>query len=229
MKSTLKIKAVQLRKQGLSYSEILKRIPIAKSTLSEWLYSVGLSKKQKQRLTLKRLIAAKKGSTARKTERLLVTEQIKRDARLEINKITKRELWLMGISLYWAEGAKQKDHNPSQGVVFSNSDIYLVRIFIKWLKLCLHINNSRIFFEIYIHENWKDRIDSVRKFWSVKTGFPYMKFDKIYFKRGKLNTVRKNTGFTYHGLLRIRVMKSTNINRQISGWIDGICDYCGVV
>jgi len=44
-------KAIELRKKGLSYSEILKCVPVAKSTLSLWLRSVGLSKKQRQRLT----------------------------------------------------------------------------------------------------------------------------------------------------------------------------------
>lgn len=48
-----KKKAIELRKQGLSYREILEQIPVAKSSLSLWLRSVGLSKKQKQRLTEK--------------------------------------------------------------------------------------------------------------------------------------------------------------------------------
>lgn len=38
--------AIELRKRGLSYSEILMQVPVAKSTLSIWLHSVGLSKTQ---------------------------------------------------------------------------------------------------------------------------------------------------------------------------------------
>ena len=53
MKLKLKEKAVKFRKQGLSYSEILKQIPVAKSTLSLWLKSVNLSNKQSQRLAEK--------------------------------------------------------------------------------------------------------------------------------------------------------------------------------
>ncbi len=41
-------KAIQLRKKGLSYSKILKQVPVAKSTLSLWLRSVGLTKRQKK-------------------------------------------------------------------------------------------------------------------------------------------------------------------------------------
>lgn len=55
MEQIIKEKAINLRKRGFSYSEILEQIPVAKSTLSSWLHSIGLSKKQKQRLTEKKL------------------------------------------------------------------------------------------------------------------------------------------------------------------------------
>lgn len=50
----LKQKAIRLRKRGHTYSEILRVIPIAKSTLSEWLKEVGLSIPQQQKITEKR-------------------------------------------------------------------------------------------------------------------------------------------------------------------------------
>lgn len=52
---SIKEKAVSLRKQGKTYAEILKEIPVAKSTLSEWFRDVKLSKPQVQRLTLRKL------------------------------------------------------------------------------------------------------------------------------------------------------------------------------
>ena len=42
-----KEKAIKFRKEGFFYSEILKKVPIAKSTLSLWLRSVGLTERQK--------------------------------------------------------------------------------------------------------------------------------------------------------------------------------------
>ena len=48
-----KEKAIKLRKQGKTYSEILSVVPVAKSTLAIWLQSVSLGKKQKQRITKK--------------------------------------------------------------------------------------------------------------------------------------------------------------------------------
>ena len=46
MKVRSKEKAIKLRRRGYSYREIMREIPVAKSTLSEWLRSVGLSKHQ---------------------------------------------------------------------------------------------------------------------------------------------------------------------------------------
>lgn len=108
MKSRLRKKAIELRKKGYSYSEILKEVSVAKSTLSLWLHSVGLAQTQKQKLTNKKLAAMKRGWESRRTTRLDKEQQIKRAARFEIPSISKENLWLMGIALYWAEGSKQK-------------------------------------------------------------------------------------------------------------------------
>lgn len=78
MKKTLKLKAILLRKKGFSYSEILQQVPVAKSTLSLWLRSVHLAKKQKQQLTQKKLLAIQKGWEARKKQRI--------EKRLKLNK-----------------------------------------------------------------------------------------------------------------------------------------------
>lgn len=54
-KTLEKLKAIKLRREGLSYREILRYVPVAKSTLSLWLRDVGLAKRQTQRLTKKDL------------------------------------------------------------------------------------------------------------------------------------------------------------------------------
>src|SRR3989344_5942990 len=122
MKQELQEKAIKLRKGGLTYSEILNQIPVAKSTLSLWLRSVGLSKQQEQTLTKKKLEAAKRGGMRKREIRLEMIEKMNKDAAEEIDRLITKDLWLAGVMLYWAEGAKQKDHNVSQKVCFSNSD-----------------------------------------------------------------------------------------------------------
>jgi len=65
-----KEKAIKLRKKGHSYSQILEKIPVAKSTLSLWLRSVKLAKRQKQQLTQKKLAAAFRGAMKRREQRI---------------------------------------------------------------------------------------------------------------------------------------------------------------
>lgn len=218
-----KEKAIKLRKRGFSYSEILKEIPVAKSTLSLWLRSVGLAKKQKQRLTEKKILGQQRGARAKREQRIQLAEEIKKRARREIGRLSDRELWLIGITLYWAEGSKQKENNPSQVVKFSNSDPRAIRIFIKWLrKICL-ISKKDINFRISLHENEADRLYDIRRYWANITKYSIDFFQKIDWKRNKINTKRKNIGDRYFGLLNVYVRKSTNLNRKISGWIEGIC------
>ncbi|HZQ29973.1 MAG TPA: hypothetical protein VFA93_02765 [Patescibacteria group bacterium] len=233
MKELLRKRAINLRRKGLSYSEILQKIPVAKSTLSLWLRSIGLSKKQEQKLTEKKLLAIQKGGQSRKNWRLATTRVIKKQAYLEIKKRVKRidtrDLWLIGIMLYWAEGAKDKEYSPGQSVIFSNSDPLMIKVFLKWIDICLQIPVEDMQFSIYIHENHKHNIEKVKKFWSDATGFSIGRFDKIYYKKHKVKVYRRNVEKTYHGLLRIRIRKSSALNRRITGWIEGICKYCRVV
>ena len=225
----LKERAINLRRDGLSYSEILKQIPVAKSTLSLWLRSVNLSKRQEQRLTEKKLASMRRGATAKRNQRIEKTQLIKNKAISEIKTISDRELWLIGTALYWAEGSKAKDHNVSQGLIFNNSDPLMIKLFLKWLKTVLKIKNNDVHFEIYIHENHKRIIENTKKYWAKITKRNVSDFNHVYFKKNKINTKRKNIGQNYYGLLRIKVRKSSDLNRKISGWIEGILKNCGVV
>ena len=53
-------RAVRLRKSGLSYGEILKKIPVAKSSISLWCRDVDLTVEHKKRIENKRWIDVRK-------------------------------------------------------------------------------------------------------------------------------------------------------------------------
>jgi hypothetical protein len=152
MKSYLKEKAINLRRNGLSYSQILEQVPVARSTLSLWLRSVNLSKRSKQKLTARRLAALRRGGEARRRQRILSTQKILNESIKEVGLISQRELWLIGTMLYWAEGTKEKDRHGS-GVQFTNSDPQMIRLFLKWLSEICKIPKERIYFDIFIHES----------------------------------------------------------------------------
>ncbi len=231
MKKALKDDAIKLRHSGLSYSEILNRIHVSKSTLSLWIRSIPLTDAQKKRFTLKRKRIIKVAHYKSKQERIERTKSIKTQAKLEIKSINDYELLLIGTMLYWAEGAKQKEYEVSQGVCFSNSDPFMIKIFLTWLKKCLKLSDDMIHFDIYVHENYRnpEKIGIIIKHWSLVTGFSIDKFDKMYYKKHKLSTNRKNKNNNYFGLLRVKVRRSTDLNRKITGLIEGVYENCGVV
>lgn len=215
-------KATNLRLDGLSYSEIAKLMPVSKSTLSLWLRSVALSNEKQLILLKKKMDGRLKGAQSRRLDRIEKTRRIHTSAEREIKKLSEREFWLLGTALYWAEGTKPKHYRPTCGVTFSNSDPAMIKFFVNWLIRACAIKKSEIVFEIYIHKNNKYRVPAVINYWAHITHFPKNAFKKVYFKKNNIKTVRKNTNDQYFGVIRIKVKKSTDFNRRISGWIIGI-------
>ena len=218
-----KEKAIALRKEGKTYSDILRAIPVAKSTLSIWLRSVGMAKAQKQIFTKAKRLASLRGGQAKKKQRIEKQEKIFFEAKSEIKNLSIKDFFLIGVVLYWAEGTKEKQYRPGSPTAFSNMDPKMIILFLKWLDEICKIPNNMILFEIMIHASHKERIDEVRQFWSKTTGFSVDNFSKVYLKNNKIKkTNRKNTGEKYHGVLKIMVRRSSNLVRKIAGWSDGI-------
>lgn len=228
-KFQLQQKAIHLRKQGKTYSEILKEIPVAKSTLSEWFRDVGLSVVQKQKITQKKKLAQLKGSQARHADRIKRQSDLMCKACEEVKHISKRELWLIGTALYWAEGSKEKEERPGSRASFSNSDPRMLALFLKWLTECVQVPVEDIGADLYIHESHRNNVEAIYEKWSTLLGVPRSFFKYTYFKKNKIQTKRKNTGVLYIGLLRVNIRASSDLNRKIAGWIKGITTHCGVV
>jgi hypothetical protein len=224
MKQDKREEVIRFRKQGFSYSEIRRFVHASKSSLSLWLRDIVLSDDQVKRLRRKGDVARLLGSKALKEARIRKQKLIINDAISEVKPLSGTDLWLIGVVLYWAEGSKQKEYNPSQRVCFSNSDPAMLKIFLKWLRDCLCVNPEDIVFEIYIHETYQRTREELSKYWSKVTNYPLNKFNTIYYKKNKVHSYRKNRGEGYHGVLRISVKKSTDLNRKITGWIYGVCE-----
>lgn len=138
-----------------------------------------------------------------------------------IASLSQASLHLIGVALYWAEGAKEKSYNPQALVSFSNTDPMMIVVFLHWLRL-LKVTALSIKFEIYIHEMYRNRQESVIQYWKKITKYNNSKY-VVYYKKHRLKpTNRKNIGDLYYGVLRVRVMKSSILLRQIQGWTQGI-------
>ncbi len=211
-KSNSKDFAIELRKGGYSYSEIMKFSPVSKSTLSYWFRDIKLSEPQLARLKKKRIEAAQKGSKTKILKTAKAIEEIQKTSAKDIGKISKRELWLMGVILYWRERLMNRnDSDLKKGVRFTSSDPHLVKLFLKWLVDAGGIKKEEINFDIFIEKNSKNLLDSAVSYWADTTGFLKGNFSRYYVLKGSKKS-----------LLRIRVKASSMLARQISGWVIGI-------
>ena len=211
-KNSSKDFAIELRKGGYSYSEIKKFVHVQKSTLSYWFRDIKLSEPQLARLKKKRIEANQRGSKTKNLKTLKVIEEIQKTSAKDIGTISKRELWLMGIVLYWRERLLNKnDSDLKKGIRFSSSDPRLIKFFIRWLEDVGGIKNEEISFDIFIGKDSPILLNETVKYWADITGFSKDNFSRYYIlKKSK------------RSLLRIRVKASSMLARQIAGWANGI-------
>lgn len=205
--------AIELRRKGLSYSDIQNFINLPRSTIAYWLKDIELSDEQVEKLKAKRSAVAKSNSEKRAARILRETEDIKHSAAKEIGGITKRELWLMGIIMYWKN---KNEHDLKRGVLFSSSDPGQIKLFLKWLQKVGSIKDQEIIPDIFIGKDRKTSINEAVGFWSRVTGFPADWFSHVYY------IGKKTSKKSQYGFLRIRVKASSMIARQMAGWIEGV-------
>ena len=220
-RTALKRKAIALRKTGKSYAEILQQVPVAKSTLSLWLREVNLTSRQVHRLTQKKRMAQQKGAAVRRENRIRVEAKLHEQCRRDITNISKRELFLIGVTLYWAEGAKKTQGRAGTQVDFANSDPAMVVLFVRWLRECVGVKKEDIVVRLHIHESYRYNEARIKQFWSNKTTIPLSQFMSTNYKKHVTKT-KYDEQKDYNGLVAIRVKKSTMVTRRIIGWINAI-------
>ncbi len=210
-------RAIALRISGLSYSEIRRKVPVARSTLSEWFHNVGLSKPQKQRLTPKKLAAARRGARKLHEQKLLRVRRLMWHANREAYELLRaREMrWAIGTALYWAEGAKIRDPGYER-FCFTNTDPAMILFIRGWLRRFCSVGRSDIKYALYIHQSAD--IQAARRFWVRLLGIGNSDL-RIYLKKHNRSPHRRYVNRLYRGTIRLTVKRSTALNRRIAAWI----------
>jgi hypothetical protein len=137
----------------------------------------------------------------------------------EIEAVTDRELFLVGVALSWAEGTKSKPWRVRHRVTFTNSDPSMITVFVRWLEL-MGVGRDRCTFRVSIHETAD--LHAAEAFWSDLVGVDAAGFRRATIKRHQPRTVRHNNGDSYHGCLVVDVLRSADLYRSVEGWWQGI-------
>lgn len=216
-KDDLRDRARELRLQGWTYDQIQVELGCSKSSVSLWVRD--LPKPERRDPTEQAKLAARKRWEHELAVRDEERQRTKEAAKRAIGQLSPRELFLVGVSLYWAEGGKDKPYDRRENVAFINSDPGMIQVFLAWLDL-LEVERERLRYSVMIHEN-ADAVGAER-YWADLVGADRSAFNKTTLKKHNPKTVRRNVGDTYRGCLVIKVLKGADLYRRIEGSWYGI-------
>jgi hypothetical protein len=223
--------AYKLRASGRSYNEIVKLLGIPKSTLSTWFTGLVLSDEAKTRINKKgcqkAISALIKRNIAQTHEAEKRANQIRASAKSDIGTISLRDLFLVGVALYWAEGYKKPimrggKIRTSHYIGFTNSDPKLICLFLRFIREICEVPEERIKanLRIFEHQNEAYLLD----FWQKISKIPTSRFGKVY-KGISISSQRKKPYNTLpHGTFQVRI-GDTALYHRIMGWIDGLANF----
>lgn len=190
-----KDKAVELRKQGLSYGEIQKLLSIPKSTLSHWLRNVVLTKEQKIRLDqnygnglIKARVKAAQWRRNQKELRLKVAEDEALSTLHQI-KINDNIIELALAMLYMGEGAK--NNSTSMG----SSSPLVLKFFIKVLIKIYNVEPTKIRCDLHLRSD--QNTEEMKSYWSIELNLLLSNFRSVIFD---LRTSDRKTYAHYKGV-----------------------------
>ncbi|UFQ16119.1 MULTISPECIES: hypothetical protein [Streptomyces] len=216
-KDDLRERARELRLQGWTYDQIQVELGCSKSSISLWVRD--LPKPERREPSEQARLAGRKRWEHELAVRDEARQRTKAAAEQAIGDLSDRELFLVGVALYWAEGAKDKPYDRRENVLFVNSDPSVIQTYVAWLNL-LGIAPERRQYRLMIHESAD--VAAAEQYWADLLRVDVATFQQTTLKKHNPKTVRKNTGEGYHGCLVIRVRKGADLYCHIEGWWNGI-------
>ncbi len=218
MKRDQKNKAIILRKTGQPIGDIARTLNVAKSSVSIWVRDVPLTLLQRQKLSRNgySLDAIEK----RRIKRITTTRErhalIRNAAGKDIKTLSPRELWLIGIALYWGEGGKTKTGMAR----ISNSDPLVITFMMRFFREICKVPESK--FRGHVHTFSHLNIRQAEEYWSHISKIPRKQFFKTYAKPSIASKHKKDS--LPNGTFQIYVCDTT-LFLTIMGWIDGVKEF----
>ena len=205
MKFEKQTAAKKLRIEGKSINLIAQTLEVSKSSVSLWVRDIILTTEQKENLTAAKSYNFKYELNDKKKKEALE----KRKSSQEKGKEKAREkdlLHCMGSMLFWAEGTKKKN-----SITFTNSDPNMMKLFVKFLRERLDVQNDKICMHINCFLNRKEDIIISQQYWVECLNISGC---KIYKPTIKLT----NKQIENHGICRITVL-DTQLAQEVYGAI----------
>ena len=202
----------------MSIAQIATRLNASKSTASYWCREIRLTNAQVRALSKRRKDAGARGrlraAEKKRAERMHATREAMRVGARSIGRVDRRDLFILGLALYWGEG--YKSGNEECG--FTNSDPAAIRAFIQWLRSSYRVPISDLVARVSINASHRSRINAVERFWVGVSGIPRSQFTKPSLIKTAARKLYAHPE-EHFGTLRVKVRRGTALRRQILGAI----------
>lgn len=177
-KRELHARAIEMRKQGMSYTQIRRELQVSKGTLSSWLSGQPLPEERIRELRDHSEVRIEKYRATRarqRNERKAAAYSLAKDS---IGTFSDRESFIAGLFLYWGEGGKTQYSSVSM----SNTDPAVLIFFKQWL-IQLGANPSGIKVRLQLYADMD--AENETRYWSEILCLPRGSFRKPYIKDSK--------------------------------------------
>jgi hypothetical protein len=218
-------RAIQLRKEGYSYSYISKELGVGKGTLSSWLRHIPYEPNQ-QTIELIGAAHAKSGQQKSILKQKSISEAFD-IAKQDIGILSERDLFILGIGLYIGEGTKVGDQ-----IRFVNSDVRVMKTMVAWFKHFCGLTNEN--FSLRIHGYPDTDIELSSLYWSGELQIPITCFKKPYIDVRSQKSLIRNKKLPF-GTLHLTIRSNGQnelgvyLARKISAWMTILLDQAGIV
>src|SRR3989344_2971593 len=171
-------KAIELRRQGKSWSYIKNTLVVSKSTLSRWIRDVELTQTQRQNLLEdSKIRRIENYITTVKARRKRIEEEAYRTEFKNLGHIKNRDLLIAGLFLYLGEGSKSNRHL----ICISNSNPEIIKFAKFWLTKTLLVPENKLRLQLHLYQDMD--IEKEVGFWSKFLCIPKNQIIKPYIKK----------------------------------------------
>jgi len=135
----------------------------------------------------------------------------------DIGKLSRRDLFVAGASIYWSEGSTSQSNEE---VSFVNSDPKMVLLMRRWFQEICGVDNPRFIIQVRVNKLHRKRVGEIERFWSRLSGIPASQFSKTILIQSKVKKIYSDNN--YYGTIRLKVRTAVQLRRKINGWIEGL-------
>lgn len=189
-------KAIELRLAGQTYSSIRTQLNVNKSTLSDWLKNIRLSREQIEKIssdTIARRVETYINTTRLRRQR--ISEVFYQEQKKKLLPLSSRDFLIAGLFLYLGEGAK----STRSRIQVTNSDPAIIQFSIFWMNKILGIKRSKLKVQLHLYKDMD--INNEVSFWKKVTHFKNDQIIKPYIK--KTSSLKINHPSFGHGTCAI--------------------------